>query len=86
MTLGRRVAKLEADAGFGLAPVALWIHEGDAFSMAYLCETRAWLPYAEYTQRWPQHPHLKAYTDRRMVDPLAERWPDAPPPRNAADA
>ena len=86
MTLGRRVAKLEAGAGFGLAPSAVWIHEGEHFSYAYLWDSREWLPIGEYNRRWTHHPNLKAYTDRRMIDPLGEIWPDAPTPRSSADA
>ena len=86
MRLEGRIAKLEAGAGFGQAPHAVWVYEGPAYSYAYLWDTREWLPYAEYDRRWPQHPHLKAYTDRRMVNPLDADWDDAPPPRSSADA
>ena len=55
------------------------------YSYAYLWDTREWLPYAEYDRRWPQHPPLKAYTDRRMVNLLDADWGDAPPPRSSAD-
>jgi hypothetical protein len=86
MTLGKRIAKLEAGANVGQAPNAVWVYEGPDYSYAYLWDTREWLPYAEYARRWPHHPTLKAYTDRRMVNPLDADWGDAPPPRSSADA
>jgi hypothetical protein len=84
MTLGKRIAKLEAGANLGQAPSAVWVYEGPDYSYAYLWDTREWLPYAEYDRRWPQYPPLKAYTDRRMVNLLEEDWSDAPPPSNRA--
>lgn len=85
MRLEGRIAKLEADAGVGQAPSAVWVYEGPEYSYAYLWDTREWLPYAEYARRWPQHPNLKAYTDRRMVNLFDADWGDAPPPRSSAD-
>ena len=86
MSIGHRIAKLEVGAQFGQAPNAVWVHEGEQFSYAYLWESREWLPKEDYDRRWPQHPNLKAYTDRRMVDPLGADWGDAPPHRSSADA
>ncbi len=85
MRLEGRIAKLEAETGFGLAPSAVWVYEGTDFSMAYLWDTREWLPYEEYARRWPHHPPLKAYTDRRMIDLFDADWGDASPPRSSAD-
>ncbi len=79
-----RVKKLEAGAGFGAAPDACWVDEPD-FSMVYLSGTGEWMPPEEYERRWPGHPPLKAYGDRRMIDPLDGDWGDAPAPRSSAD-
>ena len=82
MTLRQRLTKLEAGAGFGLAPPAVAIF-ADGKATAYLEATGERLPLAEYDARWPGHPILKAYTDWRMVDALNADW-DAPPPRSSA--
>jgi hypothetical protein len=84
MTLGRRVAKLEAGAGFGRAPAACWIHTG-AESFVYLSATEERIPKVEFDRRWPNAPVLKAYGDARMVNALEADWADAPPPRSSAD-
>ena len=85
MTLRRRVALLEAGAGFGVAPAACWIY-ADGRSEVYLYGSGEWMPKAECDRRWPNHPHLKAYGDRRMAVLFDEvGWSDAPPPRSSAD-
>ncbi len=85
MRLESRLAKLEAGTGIGMAPAAVWVHEGPDYSYAYLWGTQEWVPIAEYNRRWPGHPTLKAYTDRRMVNLLDADWGDAPAPRSSAD-
>ena len=74
---------MEAGANFGAAPGAVWVYE-EGFSQVYLWATQEWLPKEEYNRRWPHHPTLKVYTDRRMVNLLEADWSDAPPPSNRA--
>jgi len=84
VTPGQRVRRLEAGAGFGVAPAACWIFTG-AESFVCLTATKERLPKDEYARRWPHAPVLKCYTDARMVDALGDVWHDAPPPRSSAD-
>ena len=84
MTLGRRVGRLEAGAGFGVAPAGCWICTGDE-SFVHLSGTKERMAKGEYERRWPRHPALKCYTDARMADALGDVWADAPPPRSSAD-
>jgi hypothetical protein len=63
------VGKLEAGAGFGVAPAACWIYTGDR-SFVHIYATKEQLPKDEYDRRWPNHPTLKCYTDARMAGGL----------------
>ncbi len=82
MGLARRLARLEA--GRAAAPEACVVCDGGAATVV-LHGTGEELPLAEYRRRWPRQPAPKAYLDRRMLDPLAADWSDAPPPRSSAD-
>jgi hypothetical protein len=51
-------------------------------STAYLWQTGARLPLAEYDRRWPHHPTLKCYLDWGCV---TDEWGEVPPPLSSAD-